>query len=92
MISSDCSSKLKQRGYRGKHSFNRSFTSISPESLLNDRRSGIFRVACLVMEAMKMEHTLVAPYAGVVGAVPFAAGQLVSGGATLIELAAEEAA
>ncbi|HEY0735655.1 MAG TPA: acetyl-CoA carboxylase biotin carboxylase subunit [Herpetosiphonaceae bacterium] len=45
----------------------------------------------LVMEAMKMEHTIVAPYAGVVGEVPFAAGQLVSGGATLIELDAEEA-
>jgi 3-methylcrotonyl-CoA carboxylase alpha subunit len=44
----------------------------------------------IVMEAMKMEHTIVAPYAGVVGAVPFAAGQLVSGGATLIELDAEE--
>jgi 3-methylcrotonyl-CoA carboxylase alpha subunit len=40
----------------------------------------------VVMEAMKMEHTVVAPYAGVVSAVPFAAGQLVSGGATLIEL------
>lgn len=40
----------------------------------------------VVMEAMKMEHTIVAPYAGVVEAVPFAPGQLVQGGATLIEL------
>ena len=46
----------------------------------------------IVMEAMKMEHTIVAPYAGVVGEVPFVAGQLVSGGATLIELDAEAAA
>ncbi len=42
----------------------------------------------IVMEAMKMEHTIVAPYDGIVSAVSFAAGQLVSGGATLIELAA----
>ncbi len=40
----------------------------------------------VVLEAMKMEHTVVAPYAGTVRVVPFAAGQLVSGGATLIEL------
>jgi 3-methylcrotonyl-CoA carboxylase alpha subunit len=40
----------------------------------------------IVIEAMKMEHTVVAPYAGVVRAVPFAAGQLVGSGATLIEL------
>jgi 3-methylcrotonyl-CoA carboxylase alpha subunit len=44
----------------------------------------------IVMEAMKMEHTIVAPYAGVVSAVPFSAGQLVGGGASLIELDAEE--
>jgi 3-methylcrotonyl-CoA carboxylase alpha subunit len=43
----------------------------------------------IVMEAMKMEHTIVAPYAGVVSAVPFTSGQLVSGGAALIELDAE---
>jgi 3-methylcrotonyl-CoA carboxylase alpha subunit len=46
----------------------------------------------IVLEAMKMEHTIVAPYAGVVSAVPFTTGQLVSGGATLIELDAEEQA
>jgi 3-methylcrotonyl-CoA carboxylase alpha subunit len=40
----------------------------------------------LVLEAMKMEHTVVAPYAGVVAAIPFGPGQLVSGGMTLIEL------
>jgi len=40
----------------------------------------------IVMEAMKMEHTIIAPYAGVISAVPFGEGQLVSGGATLIEL------
>jgi 3-methylcrotonyl-CoA carboxylase alpha subunit len=42
----------------------------------------------VVLEAMKMEHTVVAPYAGVVSAVPFAPGQLVSGGATLVEIEA----
>lgn len=44
----------------------------------------------IVMEAMKMEHTIVAPYAGVVSALPYAAGQLVQGGATLVELEAAE--
>jgi 3-methylcrotonyl-CoA carboxylase alpha subunit len=43
----------------------------------------------IVMEAMKMEHTIVAPYAGIVSGVAFAAGQLVTGGATLIELDTE---
>lgn len=40
----------------------------------------------VVMEAMKMEHTVVAPYAGTVSAVSFGVGQLVPGGATLVEL------
>jgi biotin carboxyl carrier protein len=40
----------------------------------------------LVLEAMKMEHTLAAPYAGTVGRLPFAAGSSVPGGAVLIEL------
>jgi 3-methylcrotonyl-CoA carboxylase alpha subunit len=40
----------------------------------------------IVMEAMKMEHTIVAPYDGVVSSVAFAPGQLVTGGAMLIEL------
>jgi len=44
----------------------------------------------IVMEAMKMEHTIVAPYEAVVTAIPFSPGQLVSGGATLIELDAIE--
>ncbi|MBX0326234.1 acetyl-CoA carboxylase biotin carboxylase subunit [Oscillochloris sp. ZM17-4] len=44
----------------------------------------------LVLEAMKMEHTVVAPYAGVVRRLPFAAGDSVAGGADLIELEADE--
>jgi 3-methylcrotonyl-CoA carboxylase alpha subunit len=44
----------------------------------------------LVLEAMKMEHTVVAPYAGVVRRLPFAAGDSVAGGADLIELEANE--
>jgi 3-methylcrotonyl-CoA carboxylase alpha subunit len=40
----------------------------------------------LVLEAMKMEHTVVAPYAGTVRRLPFAAGSSVAGGADLIEL------
>ncbi len=44
----------------------------------------------LVLEAMKMEHTIVAPHAGVVQRLPFAAGASVAGGATLIEIEENE--
>nr|WP_276522255.1 acetyl-CoA carboxylase biotin carboxylase subunit [Kallotenue papyrolyticum] len=44
----------------------------------------------IVLEAMKMEHTIIAPHSGVVEAVSYGVGALVNGGATLIELAAEE--
>ena len=41
----------------------------------------------MVIEAMKMEHTVAAPADGVVEAVRFAAGDLVEEGAELIALA-----
>jgi 3-methylcrotonyl-CoA carboxylase alpha subunit len=41
----------------------------------------------MVIEAMKMEHTIAAPYAGVVQAVHFARGDRVPEGSTLLELA-----
>jgi 3-methylcrotonyl-CoA carboxylase alpha subunit len=44
----------------------------------------------LVLEAMKMEHTIAAPYGGVVRRLPFAQGASVAGGATLIDLAPDE--
>jgi len=40
----------------------------------------------VVLEAMKMEHTIVAPYDGVVTMVPFTPGQLVGGEAALVEI------
>jgi 3-methylcrotonyl-CoA carboxylase alpha subunit len=43
--------------------------------------------ALVVLEAMKMEHTVTAPYAGTVRRLPFAQGASVSGGATLVDLA-----
>jgi 3-methylcrotonyl-CoA carboxylase alpha subunit len=45
----------------------------------------------LVLEAMKMEHTVVAPYAGTVRRLPFAAGSSVESGASLIDLEPREA-
>lgn len=42
--------------------------------------------ALLIVEAMKMEHTLRAPRAGVISKIACVAGQLVEGGAELIEL------
>ncbi len=46
----------------------------------------------MVIEAMKMEHTIAAPRDGVVAAVHFAAGDLVEEGAELIALAESDAA
>ncbi|HWG79121.1 MAG TPA: acetyl/propionyl/methylcrotonyl-CoA carboxylase subunit alpha [Stellaceae bacterium] len=46
--------------------------------------------ALMVLEAMKMEHTIAAPADGVIERVNFAAGDLVEEGAELIALSAEE--
>jgi 3-methylcrotonyl-CoA carboxylase alpha subunit len=43
----------------------------------------------MVIEAMKMEHTITAPYAGTVQSIHFARGDRVPEGSTLLELAAE---
>jgi biotin carboxyl carrier protein len=45
------------------------------------------REPLLVVEAMKLETTLLAPYAGTVAAVHVAEGDRVAGGAVLVELA-----
>jgi 3-methylcrotonyl-CoA carboxylase alpha subunit len=44
--------------------------------------------ALITVEAMKMEHTLTAPYAGVVSRIPFGVSDRVAGGAVLVELQA----
>jgi 3-methylcrotonyl-CoA carboxylase alpha subunit len=44
----------------------------------------------MVLEAMKMEHTIAAPADGIIERVNFALGDLVSEGAELIALNAEE--
>jgi 3-methylcrotonyl-CoA carboxylase alpha subunit len=44
----------------------------------------------MVIEAMKMEHTITAPYAGTVQSVHFARGDRVPEGSALLELAAEK--
>jgi len=43
----------------------------------------------LILEAMKMEHTITAPAAGIVKAFCYAAGEQVSDGAELVEFEAE---
>jgi 3-methylcrotonyl-CoA carboxylase alpha subunit len=43
----------------------------------------------LIMEAMKMEHSIVAPKDGVVDSFYFNAGELVDGGATLLAFTAD---
>jgi 3-methylcrotonyl-CoA carboxylase alpha subunit len=47
--------------------------------------------ALMVLEAMKMEHTIAAPADGKVTAIHFGEGDLVEEGATLLEFEAEEA-
>jgi 3-methylcrotonyl-CoA carboxylase alpha subunit len=44
----------------------------------------------MVIEAMKMEHTITAPYAGIVQSIHFARGDRVPEGSALLELAAEK--
>jgi 3-methylcrotonyl-CoA carboxylase alpha subunit len=44
----------------------------------------------MVIEAMKMEHTITAPYAGTVQSIHFARGDRVPEGSALLELAAEK--
>jgi 3-methylcrotonyl-CoA carboxylase alpha subunit len=44
----------------------------------------------LAIEAMKMEHIVVAPYAGLVKRLPFAVGTLASAGAILVVLEPRE--
>ncbi|GAC1651179.1 MAG: acetyl-CoA carboxylase biotin carboxylase subunit [Herpetosiphon sp.] len=43
----------------------------------------------VVMEAMKMEHTLAAPHHGRVAALPFGVGQIVAAGAMVVDLDAD---
>ncbi|MGH3090348.1 MAG: biotin/lipoyl-containing protein, partial [Rubrobacteraceae bacterium] len=40
----------------------------------------------LVLEAMKMEQPVAAPHAGIVKSLPFGEGEMVPGGATLVEM------
>jgi 3-methylcrotonyl-CoA carboxylase alpha subunit len=45
--------------------------------------------ALLILEAMKMEHTITAPKNGIVKAFCYAAGDQVADGAELVDFAAE---
>ena len=46
----------------------------------------------ITLEAMKMEHTVTAPHAGIVERLPFALGDRVAAGSVLVELKAQPAA
>ena len=50
------------------------------------------REPILVMEAMKMEHSIIAPHDGAVEEFFFNPGELVDGGATLLAFSTKEAA
>ena len=49
----------------------------------------VARQPLVVLEAMKMEHVVTAPYDGVVRKLPFHAGALVAKGVVLVELEEE---
>ncbi len=44
----------------------------------------------MILEAMKMEHTITAPYAGTVQAIHYRAGEQVQEGMELLVIAGEE--
>ncbi len=44
------------------------------------------RQTLAILSAMKMEHTIAAPYDGVVRRVPYHEGDVVQGGAVIIEM------
>jgi 3-methylcrotonyl-CoA carboxylase alpha subunit len=56
--------------------------------LVDEGQSVAARQPLVVLEAMKMEHIVTAPYAGVVRKLPFRTGALVAKGAALVELEA----
>ena len=57
--------------------------------LVDEGQAVAAREPLVVLEAMKMEHTIAAPYAGVVTRIHYTVGQLVAGGAPLVELDAQ---
>jgi 3-methylcrotonyl-CoA carboxylase alpha subunit len=54
--------------------------------LVAEGQAVVLNEPLLVLEAMKMEHTVASPYAGVVARLLVAEGQLVAGGTPLVEL------
>jgi 3-methylcrotonyl-CoA carboxylase alpha subunit len=56
--------------------------------LVDEGQSVVARQPLVVLEAMKMEHVVIAPYDGVVRKLPFRSGALVAKGAALVELEA----
>ena len=54
--------------------------------LVDEGQSVVARQPLVVLEAMKMEHVVTAPYDGVVRKLLFRTGALVAKGAPLIEL------
>jgi 3-methylcrotonyl-CoA carboxylase alpha subunit len=57
--------------------------------LVDEGQSVVARQPLVVLEAMKMEHVVVAPYDGVVRKLLFGTGALVAKGAALVELEAQ---
>jgi 3-methylcrotonyl-CoA carboxylase alpha subunit len=59
--------------------------------LVDEGQSVAAQQPLVVLEAMKMEHVVTAPYAGIVRKLPFRTGALVAKGAALVELDASVA-
>jgi len=88
--------RMRMRGTAGK------FSAEGPQRIDSPMPGKVVRVLCkvgdevtegqglIVVEAMKMEHTLTAPYDGVVSRIVFGLKDRVQAGAVLVELAPSE--
>ena len=78
-----------QTGAAGTHSLTAPMPGTIVKILIEEGEQVEPNQSLVILEAMKMEHVIQAPYAGVVQRVHYRPGDLVAGGAALIDLAAE---
>ncbi|KPL85755.1 acetyl-CoA carboxylase biotin carboxylase subunit [Herpetosiphon geysericola] len=79
----------QQRGHKGDASLEAPMPGTIIKLLVAEGEHVSAGQPLLIMEAMKMEHTVTAPHAGTVAKLPYRQGQQVSGGVALAEISAE---
>jgi 3-methylcrotonyl-CoA carboxylase alpha subunit len=78
--------RLGESGAAGHASLEAPMSGTILKVLVGEGEAVVKGAPLVVLEAMKMEHTVAAPHDGVVAKLPYGVGQLVRGGATLVEL------